>query len=210
MYRLSEEELLPEAREHPTVLGAMTRAIGRPAEQNLADFLVGLQGLAVLPPLRRGILRTKRNLRGAALFERSFQLEQVTAELIRKERPHPCAHPAVFISMSRRLRVLEKQREKVLPVPVSRNEVHEGQNHLGEGPVQVNDELVKQQPLGLPPATPPRLEGHHEEVLYHLNVRRHASIFEDAVDESAQAVRFQTPDDLVEQGDQRIIKRLCR
>ena len=35
--RLSEEELLPEAPEHPTVLGAMTRAIGRPAEQNLAD-----------------------------------------------------------------------------------------------------------------------------------------------------------------------------
>jgi hypothetical protein len=88
--RLCEVELRSEAREHPTVLGAnvVPRDLDVAVEHDLANFLVGPQNLAMLPPLRRGILRAKRDPWSAALFERSFQLEQVTAELIRKERPH--------------------------------------------------------------------------------------------------------------------------
>jgi hypothetical protein len=50
--RLCEVELRSEAREHQTVLGAnvVPRDIDRPVEHDLANFLVGPQGLAVLSP----------------------------------------------------------------------------------------------------------------------------------------------------------------
>jgi hypothetical protein len=159
--RLGDVELLPEAREHPAVLGGILRA----PEQELANLLVGVQGLAVLPTLRRGILRTKGDRGGSLLFERRFQLEQVTAELLRKERPDLRVQRAVL------LRALEQQRQQVLPVPVFRDEMHEVQDHVGKAPVQEDDELVKHEPLGLPSAAPPALESQHEEVLHHVHVR---------------------------------------
>ena len=56
--RLCEVELRSEAREHPTVLGVdvAPRDLDFAVEHDLANFTVGPQGLAVMPPLRRGIL----------------------------------------------------------------------------------------------------------------------------------------------------------
>ncbi len=127
--RLCEVELCSESQQHPTIFGAniVPRDLDVPLEHDLANFLVDPQDLAVLPPLGRGILYTKRDLWSESLFECSLQLEQVTAKLIRKEQPHLRVHLAVATRQS-----FEKLREQVFPVPVFRNEVHEVQNHVGK------------------------------------------------------------------------------
>ena len=97
-----------------------------PWNMTLQISLSARRALLCFPP-SDGAYFAKRDLWSAALFERSFQVEQVTAELIRKEQPHLRVHLAVATRQS-----FEKLREQVFPVPVFRNEVHEVQNHVGK------------------------------------------------------------------------------
>ena len=214
--RFRHRELLAQLREHPAVLGAhmVPRDVAgrglRVREHVLADSPVGLHGFAVRSAFRRGILRTERQLRGAIRFLGTLKFRPVRRELFRKKRPDPRVQRAVVHAHWRPQRAFGEQSEQVLPVSVLGNQVHKSQHRGGEARIQNLEERVKKQPLRLPPATPPGLEGHHEEVLHHGCVCAGARIFENVLHECAHAVWRQAPDELVEEREESIAETFGR